>query len=301
LHELLKPILPQHYTYFIKNFNELPPYRTAKNFSIAQFELDVFVNVNDKEKASKRFVAFEAHSKTTMPQSKGYGIKEKHVLFREKRHCIHSNEVKKKQVGYEIKRSQSSRERNTNCTAEIHLQLENWQIESFSHPLEINIKFIHNHVVNLAEALNFWHVKGEVCEKYLELFKDGHSPASALFSYEDELHLSATNEQELVELLADRSSNPDYDYVLKLFQQNRETVLGAHNGQLMFKRLAEIVNEYNASGQGRAVMQEYDSSTRKSFILCVVTSLMYRVHKKIPQAGKWSFAIIVCLTFLIIF
>ena len=81
----------------------------------------------------------------------------------------------------------------------------------------------------------------------MELFKDGHSPASVLFAYEDELYLSA-NTQKLVELLADRSSNPDYDYVLKLFQQNRETVLDARNGKLMFERLVEIINKYNASG-----------------------------------------------------
>ncbi len=118
---------------------------------------------------------------------------------------------------------------------------------SASHPFEINIKFTHNHIINSVEALSFRYIKKKVCEKYLELFKDGHSPASVLFAYEDELYLSA-NTQKLVELLADRSSNPDYDYVLKLFQQNRETVLDARNGKLMFERLVEIINKYNASG-----------------------------------------------------
>ncbi len=210
------------------------------------------------------------------------------MLFRKKCHCIHSNEVKKKQVSCETKHLHSSRARNTNCTASIHLWLENWRIESLSHPFEINIKFTHNHIINSAEALSFQHVKKEVRDKYLELFKDGHSPASALFAYEDKLHLSA-NAQELMELLANRSSNSDYNYVLKLFQQNCETVLGAHNGKLMFEWLAEVVNEYNALGQEKAAMQEYDSNIGKSYILCIVTGLMCRVHKKIPQAGKLHF------------
>jgi len=60
-----------------------------------------------------------------MPQIKGYKVKEKQVLFQEKRHCIHSNEVKKKQVSHEVKHPQSSQVRNTNCTATIHLRLEN--------------------------------------------------------------------------------------------------------------------------------------------------------------------------------
>ncbi len=123
-----------------------------------------------------------------------------------------------------------------------------------SHPLEINIKFTHNHVINSAEALSFWRVKEGVHEKYLKLFNNRHSPALALYTYEDELHISITNEQELVELLADQSNNLDYDYVLKLFQQNRETILDARNGKLMFARLAEVINEYNTSGRGKMAM-----------------------------------------------
>ena len=86
-----------------------------------------------------------------------------------------------------------------------------------THPLEINIIYTHNHVVNLAESLSFRSVKKETHEKFLELFKDGHSPSSVLYTHEDELYLSAVNEQELLELLADRVDNPDYSYVSNLF------------------------------------------------------------------------------------
>ena len=67
------------------------------------------------------------------------------------------------------------------------------------------------------ESLSFRRVKSEVREKLVELFKDGHSPASALFAYEDELYLNTTNDQELLEILSDRAFNPDYDTVLHLF------------------------------------------------------------------------------------
>jgi len=66
----------------------------------------------------------------------------------------------------------------------------------------------------LAESLSFRSVKKETHEKFLELFKDGHSPSSVLYTHEDELYLSAVNEQEL---LADRANNPDYSYVSNLF------------------------------------------------------------------------------------
>jgi len=78
---------------------------------------------------------------------------------------------------------------------------------------------MHNHVINSAESLSFQKVKEEVRDKLVELFKDGYSPASALYIYEDDLHMSVANDQELLEILADCAINPDYDYAAKLFQQ----------------------------------------------------------------------------------
>ncbi|RGB26626.1 hypothetical protein C1646_674630 [Rhizophagus diaphanus] len=104
-----------------------------------------------------------------------------------------------------------------------------------------------------AEALSFWRVKEKVREELLNYFKDEYSPSSALYAYQDELHLKVTDEQELIKLLADRSVNPDYDYTVKLFQKYREGAFGCHNGKAMFKRLAEIVQDYNSSGYQRAV------------------------------------------------
>ena len=103
-----RALLPQGYTYLIKNFNELPPYQTSENFSIPQFELDTFVDINDKEKAQEWFKVFESHTKTMMSQFKGYEVKGNQVLFREKCHCIHSNKVKEKQGNCETKLLQSS-------------------------------------------------------------------------------------------------------------------------------------------------------------------------------------------------
>ena len=54
----------------------------------------------------------------------------------------------------------------------------------------------------------------------------------------------------------------------------------------MFECLESIIEDYNNSGQSKAAFQEYDSSTGKAFMLCIVTGLMYRVHEKIPQAAE---------------
>ena len=194
--------------------------------------------------------------------------------------------MKKKQGYCETKRPQSSRAQNIFCDANIHLQLENWRLESTSHPLEVNIRFTHNHVIDSAESLSFQRVNEDVREKFLKLFSDGHSPALALYSYQDDLHLSATNDQELLELLADRAINPDYHHVYKLFQGYHEAVLSSFNGKKMFEWLSEAVDDYNSSSNGKAVLQEFDACAKKAFILCIVTGLMSRVHEKIPQASE---------------
>src|SRR5947207_5868141 len=48
---------------------------------------------------------------------------------------------------------------------------------------------------------------------------------------------SAENDQELSELVADRGNNPDYGYIVRLFQEYRENTLGSSNGKKMFERL----------------------------------------------------------------
>jgi hypothetical protein len=53
------------------------------------------------------------------------------------------------------------------------------------------------------------------------------------------------DEQKLLVLLADWVSNPDYDYI------------------------AEVVTDYNNSGQEKAILQEYDSHTG-SHLFCVL-------------------------------
>ncbi|RIA83452.1 hypothetical protein C1645_833806 [Glomus cerebriforme] len=53
LPEVLKSVLSQNYSYIIQNFINLPSYQTQEDFEIINFELDMFVNINDKEAASE--------------------------------------------------------------------------------------------------------------------------------------------------------------------------------------------------------------------------------------------------------
>uniref|UniRef100_U9TJX4 Uncharacterized protein n=1 Tax=Rhizophagus irregularis (strain DAOM 181602 / DAOM 197198 / MUCL 43194) TaxID=747089 RepID=U9TJX4_RHIID len=79
----------------------------------------------------------------------------------------------------------------------------------------------------------------------------------------------AMDEQELLVLLADWMTNPDYDYIAKLFQKYRETALGDRNGTSIFKRLVEVINNYNKLSHGRVILQKYDSHTENTLFFAL--------------------------------
>ncbi|CAG8837753.1 8460_t:CDS:2, partial [Gigaspora margarita] len=100
----------------------------------------------------------------------------------------------------------------------------------------------------------------KVRKKYLELFTNGHSLATALYTYKDSIYIRVSNDQELVQLLANSAQNPDYGYVLNLFKQYRNEHLGGQN--------------------------VYDLQSENVFILYIVTNLISRIHEKIRQSGE---------------
>ncbi|CAG8803336.1 45644_t:CDS:2, partial [Gigaspora margarita] len=243
LPEYVTAILLVNYNYSIIKIRKLSNYITGEEFFVNQFEVDLIANVNSVESTQKWLVDFEETSKTTMPQTKGNPV---------------------------LKNPNSLYIRNIECKATLHLRLEQWNLQ-MNYPLEINIKYIHNHVVHSAKALSFRHVRDEVHDKYLELFKNGHLLATARFTYEDSLHLQANNNQELMQWLADHAQNPNHNYVSNLFKEFHKN----------YK-----VDSYNNSGKGHTILQEYDSQSKKAFILCIVTNLMVHVHERINQSGE---------------
>ena len=77
--------------------------------------------------------------------------------------------------------------------------------------------------------------------KYLDLFKLGHSQASAHLEYETTLMLKIETPQ----ALADKSINPKVSDVYNIFNVWRKTNLGAENGKYVFEELERRVAIYN--------------------------------------------------------
>ena len=59
--------------------------------------------------------------------------------------------------------------------------------------MTMDTKRIHNHLVNVADALRFRPIAEDTKAKYCDLFKQGHSPSSAHLEYETNLLLWMTH------------------------------------------------------------------------------------------------------------
>ncbi len=73
---IVQAAFPPNYNYMIQCVTKLP--------KLPSYWTDAFVNVTTAESAQVWFFSFEEHSKTTMPQIKGYEIKKikgKWVIF----------------------------------------------------------------------------------------------------------------------------------------------------------------------------------------------------------------------------
>ena len=184
-----------------------------------------------------------------------------------------------------------------------------------SHTTVVDILHNHNHPIDCLHALTFRTMSEETKEAYYQLFSCGHSAASAWHSYETKLMIE--NEENKMEVLADRNINPNQQDVSRLFDKWREENLGPENGPKMFDMLDDYVKRYNllnnqsggcilvkrycatvndeASSDDEVTLppkkkqrcEAFKKETPMSVLIC--TPLMARVHGHIPQAGEMMY------------
>ncbi len=94
----LKQILPCDYKYQLKKINTLPSLFTEEDIELKQFVFDLLIDIQTKDDALIWFEKFQEKSKTTMRITRGQVITGKKLVFKEERHCMHSEIVKKNRV-----------------------------------------------------------------------------------------------------------------------------------------------------------------------------------------------------------
>ena len=94
----LKQILPCDYKYQLEKIDILPSLFTEEDIELKQFIFDLLIDIQTKDDSLIWFEKFQEKSKTTMRITRGQVITGKKLVFKEERHCMHSEIVKKNRV-----------------------------------------------------------------------------------------------------------------------------------------------------------------------------------------------------------
>ena len=332
LPEELQAVLPSlsQYTYVIDTFQRLPreDFSGAPEFA---FEFQARVNISSGEQASQWLSDMFLHSKCTYRHTGGRQSKGQKVLYKAHMHCQHKKKPLTPKQMEKPKKSKEKRpflknvrNKKTDCPSSLILTVtvpsskmkrkSQLNCVKISHPTIIKMCFNHDHPIDSAHALSFRPIASQTKESYYRLFSSGHSAATARHTYETRMLLEADEEEEMV-ILGDRALNPNPQDVSRLYDKWRTKELGPENGCEMFKKLDEMIENYNKSSGGKIVMQKYATEMydekakvsesdvndenepphkkRKSvpspLNVAICTPLMARVHENIPQAGEIAF------------
>ena len=182
-----------------------------------------------------------------------------------------------------------------------------------THPAVLKVMFNHNHPLSSAHALSFRPISPEIKELFLELFRKGHTAASAHHWHETQLYLDGYEDQIL---LADRATNPTKSDISRLYAEWQKKELGDDNGKGIFDKLQAEIDAHNdacSERGGKAEVRVFqgsqnsksDSSDNESdpppkkkwrkkereqpMIITICTPLMSRVHEHVQQAGETIF------------
>lgn len=152
------------------------------------------------------------------------------------------------------------------------------------YPTEIFLKYTHNHLILVADALRHRTPSDEIVEKFKKLFSRGHSPSSALNIYKSELQ--EEHDDEYYKIVADGSKCPTRRWCYELYYKIFNKQYGVPSGSEMIASLKLFVEQYNAKcGEQCALMSE----DAENLVVCICSPLMKRVHKYERSSGEIMF------------
>ena len=152
----------------------------------------------------------------------------------------------------------------------------------------VDVEWEHNHSVETLEASNFRDLSLECIEKVNKLYESGHTPSTARQQYLKELRATCGDELTYHKKKADRSVTPrkrDFNHLYSKFGDEK---FGG-KGHLMFVKLKEKLQDYKKSHPDATVNHQLYEGDETPLIIAIVSPLMKRVHKEIPQCGELVF------------
>ena len=281
-------MLPSKYEYIFID-------RSANDINSHNFNCIFKIKLETEEEARKWISNYNEKTHETMVFERNAKGKGKRILRKLYLRCQHNQ----RQTGKHTKSARTLKTvhkehnlKDTNCPAKLTLTILVPHKRHHGHFIEVSMKHTHNHLIEVADALRFRPMSADTKSKYYDLFRQGHSPASAHLEYET--NLMYCDDPQLA--LADRNTNPKLSDVYNLFNKWRKTNLGVRTGKELFTDLEKRVNVYNDEHRGeggRALIQRFCRKEGKvddqPLVLSICTPLMARVHKYIQQSCELVF------------
>ena len=250
----------------------------------AQFESLILTNIYTEEEAQQWWHEFNIKSNTTMRVRATCPKTGKVNTFKIYLRCLHQGRTEKaeKIVVNNLDKPKSVISRNTNCPADMIIAIRRVIKYSRSklrdpvdpiHPCEIQLRFIHNHPINSAETLRFRPVSKEAEQKILSLYKDGHSPCSAL----DVLKFDLQTEHGALysEILSDRYYCPDKSFCYRLYYKHFGKDYATSAIKDIHALLISKISYYNDFFKEKCVAVD---KSEGNYAIAACTPLMRRCH-----------------------
>ena len=208
---------------------------------LGSFNCELKIKLNTEKSVRKWVAEYNESTKETMVYDCCKNLSGKRVVKKLYLRCQH----KQRQTGKHTKSNKTlktthkqHRNKNTGCPAQMIITiLPPTTRDGFC--VALTLKHIHNHLIDVADALRFRPLSNSTKEKYYDLFRQGHSPSSAHLEYESQVTYMDT------QLLADRQVNPKRSDVYNLFNKWRRSNLGVRTGKQLFSELEQRINIYN--------------------------------------------------------
>src|SRR6218665_645636 len=246
----------------------------------ASFNAIFTVNVNSEQEFSEWMKNFQKTSDTQFNIHKTYVCDGRYVVFKKTYKCHHN-----------VNRGVLGRHKHTSCNAKATVTIRHCpkrirKDRTKVHPdglCLIDLTWDHNHPLSAADVVRHYSVSPETNEQLLQLFRNGHSPSSALECVRMELEDEVTDSETLEQLLANRSICPDYRHCHYLFTKEFKEQYGdPHDND----KLQEFCDRVNRVMGDMCVKVEVCNSV---YIVAICTPVMKRIHQHIQESGELVF------------
>ncbi|XP_034253910.1 uncharacterized protein LOC117652856 isoform X2 [Thrips palmi] len=200
------------------------------------------------------------------------------TLFKLQLRC-HHNTLPDKQKTHHKK--------HTECNAKIMITIKNPRMKKStdqllkSYPMEVRLRHWHNHPILSTDALRFRRPTQATKEIFLDYFKKGHTPSSALKCHKFDLQVQ--HGDDFFKSHADGSICPDLNWCYYQYYKVFKAVYGENYGDGMVTKLKDVIDDYNLKCNSQCADIWIDND---DIVVVICSPLMKRVHELLKSSSE---------------